>query len=279
MPTLETERSTASLFARFDREELRRKFTTGKPVPNLAIDNFLDEAFAESVRVSYPEFEDVRKIGTEFKAVNEKLKVQMIDVAKFPPAIAELNRLLATPEFLKDLAYITNMPNILADEALAGGGIHQTGSRGHLDVHVDFNFHRDMQAHRRLNLLIYFNRDWKPNYGGEFELWDADVKNCEHRFLPLFNRMVMFETNEVSFHGVTAVKCPEGQSRKSFATYYYTKEAPSHWTGVEHSTIFRARPNEIMKGKLLMPTEKAGKWIKHQYNRIRNKMLGTNDWS
>ncbi len=113
------------------------------------------------------------------------------------------------------------------------------------------------ELHRRLYILIYFNKDWQPEYGGNIVLWDEHVKVCHHSFSPIFNRCVVFETNEVSYHGVTAVKCPPGQARKSFAAYYYTKEAPAHWTGVAHSTIFKARPDEVIKGNVMMPLEKA----------------------
>jgi Rps23 Pro-64 3,4-dihydroxylase Tpa1-like proline 4-hydroxylase len=85
--------------------------------------------------------------------------------------------------------------------------------------------------------------------GGNIELWDTDVKVCHHSFEPIFNRCVVFETSEISYHGVTAVKCPEGQSRRSFAACYYTKEAPAHWNGQAHSTIFRVRPDANSRGR------------------------------
>ena len=42
------------------------------------------------------------------------------------------------------------IPNLLADDQLVGGGIHETGPRGHLDVHVDFNYiaERDLQGEK-----------------------------------------------------------------------------------------------------------------------------------
>ena len=86
-------------------------------------------------------------------------------------------------------------------------------------------------------------------------MWDADVEHCEATFDPIFNRCVIFETNEVSYHGVIPVSPSAPAPRRSFATYYYTKEAPAHWTGASHSTIFRARPEERMKGLVLMPAE------------------------
>ena len=241
-----------------DKEALRERVRTVTPVPNFCIDNFLEESFADTVLAAYPTYAEATKVGKSVAAVNEKGKVQVTDSSTFAEPIAELNRTLTSPEFLDVLSYVFDMPNLLADEALVGGGIHETGPRGHLDVHVDFNYIAERELHRRLNILIYFNKGWKPEYGGNIELWDEDVKVCHHAFSPIFNRCVVFETNEISFHGVTAVKCPEGQARKSFAAYYYTKEAPAHWNGVAHSTIFKARPDEVIKGNVMMPLEKAG---------------------
>lgn len=257
-----------------DRDKLREQVRKATPVPNFCIDNFLDPSFAESVIAAYPSYEEAIKVGRSFSAVNEKGKVQVTDSTKFAEPVAELNRDLASPEFLELLSYVFDMPNLVADEQLTGGGIHQTGPRGHLDVHVDFNFIEDRQLHRRLNILVYFNKGWKPEWGGNIELWDADVKNCIHSFSPVFNRCVVFETNEISFHGVTAVKCPEDRSRKSFAAYYYTKEAPAHWNGVSHSTIFRARPDEVVKGRVMMPLENAKRKFDGVLTELKRKLKG-----
>jgi hypothetical protein len=264
--------STLTHINPIDRDELVERVRTSSPVKNFCIDNFLDESFAESVLAAYPTFEEAMKVGTSFAAVNEKKKVQLTDSSTFAEPVAELNRQLASPEFLGLLSEVFEMPNLLADEQLVGGGIHQTGSRGHLDVHVDFNYIAERDLHRRLNILVYFNKNWKPEWGGNIELWDADVKHCHHSFSPIFNRCVVFETNEISFHGVTAVKCPEGQSRKSFAAYYYTREAPAHWNGVAHSTIFRARPDEILKGNVMMPLENAKRKLIGTLRGIKQKL-------
>jgi hypothetical protein len=264
--------STLTHINPIDRDELVKRVRTSSPVKNCCIDNFLDESFAESVLAAYPSFEEAMKVGISFAAVNEKKKVQLTDSSTFAEPVAELNRQLASPEFLGLLSEVFEMPNLLADEQLVGGGIHQTGSRGLLDVHVDFNYIAERDLHRRLNILIYFNKNWKPEWGGNIELWDADVKHCHHSFSPIFNRCVVFETNEISFHGVTAVKCPEGQSRKSFAAYYYTREAPAHWNGVAHSTIFRARPDEILKGNVMMPLENAKRKLIGTLRGIKQKL-------
>jgi len=255
-----------------DRVALRERVRSSHPVPNFCIDNFLEESFAERVLAAFPSYEEATKVGPSFSAVNERGKVQVTDSRAFAEPVAELNRALASTEFLGLLSDAFEMPNLLADDQLVGGGIHETGPRGHLDVHVDFNFLADRDLHRRLNILVYFNKDWKPEYGGEIELWDADVKVRDHAFLPIFNRCVVFETNEVSYHGVTAVKCPEGRARKSFAAYYYTREAPAHWTGEAHSTIFKARPNEVLKGSVMMPLEKARHQIREAFRGLKRKI-------
>lgn len=242
-------------FERFDREKLRAQFTSAKPVPHIMIDNFLPADEAKTVVQGYPKFDEALEQGRTFKTVNERKKVQVSDFRQFSKPVAALNEALASPEFLKDLSYITNIPNLLADEQLVGGGIHMTGPGGRLDVHVDFNFIEDRALHRRLNLLLYLNEPWQENWGGQFQLWDEHVTNCEATFDPVFNRCVIFETNDVSYHGVIPVSPESPAPRLSFATYYYTKEAPSHWTGVSHSTIFKARPEEKLKGMLLMPAE------------------------
>lgn len=257
-----------------DSNELRRRVREATPFPYFAINGFLDEEFADRVLQAFPSFEEAAKIGRSFEAVNEKKKIQVTDASMFPKPIAELNRALATPEFVGLLSSVFEIPDLLPDDELVGGGIHQTGPHGHLDVHVDFNYVSERQLHRRLNILIYFNKDWGSEWGGNIELWDKDVKVCHHSFSPTFNRCVVFQTSESSYHGVTAVRCPKGQTRKSFAAYYYTKKAPPHWIGEVHSTNFKARPNEILKGNVLMPLEQAGRRIRSTVTGIKRRIKG-----
>ena len=157
---------------------------------------------------AFPTYDQVQKLGVTFTNINEKGKFQVTDSWKFPAPLKQLEELLNGREFLELIEHVTGMPHLLPDEQLVGGGLHATGARGHLDVHLDFNMLQDRQLHRRLNILVYMNKGWQADWGGEFELWDEDVKVRHEKFLPVFNRCVMFETNDVSFHGVNAVKCP-----------------------------------------------------------------------
>lgn len=166
---------------------------------------------------------------------------------------------------------LTGIPNLLADADLIGGGIHETNLGGHLDVHVDFNFNKINQAYRRLNIIIYFNKDWKEEYGSYLDLWDKDVKNRHGYFEPKFNRACGFLTSDISFHGVAPLLCPSIIIRKSFTTYYYTKAVPDDWSGVHNSTLFKARPDEWAKGKVLLPVEKLKKVSDRIYKNMKSE--------
>jgi hypothetical protein len=132
--------------------------------------------------------------------------------------------------------------NLIPDPRFEGGGLHQIVRGGKLGVHADFNKHRDFGLDRRLNLLLYLNRDWREEYGGHLQLWDRDVARCEAKVLPVFNRVMIFGTTDFTFHGhPDPLTCPEGMTRKSLALYYFSNGRPAEEITGEHSTIFKAR--------------------------------------
>jgi Rps23 Pro-64 3,4-dihydroxylase Tpa1-like proline 4-hydroxylase len=247
-----------------DCDRLRQQVRTAVPFPHVLIDDFLDADLTREVLRSWPSYEDAARIGKEFRSINERNKVQVTDSSRFPPALRELNEALASPEFVETASSIFAIPDLLPDPELVGGGLHQTGSQGRLDVHVDFNYIEAKKLHRRLNILIYFNDGWLPEWGGQLELWNRDVSKRIHAFDPILNRCIIFETSEISFHGVTEVTCPKDVVRRSFAGYYYTKAVPAQWNGESHTTIFKARPEESFKSGLMM--------LQHASHRARRKL-------
>jgi Rps23 Pro-64 3,4-dihydroxylase Tpa1-like proline 4-hydroxylase len=234
-----------------DSLALRNQARTAAPFPHVIIDDFLEPEFAHEILRSWPTYEEAAKMGKAFRSINERNKVQVTDSTQFPPALKDLNEVLASPAFLETTSTIFDIPDLLPDAELIGGGMHQTGPRGRLDIHVDFNYIEARKLHRRLNILIYFNDGWRPEWGGQLELWDSEIANRIHSIEPIFNRCVIFETSEISFHGTAEVRCPTDSVRRSFAAYYYTEAAPSHWTGESHSTIFKARPDESLKSRMM----------------------------
>jgi Rps23 Pro-64 3,4-dihydroxylase Tpa1-like proline 4-hydroxylase len=126
---------------------------------------------------------------------------------------------------------------------LFGGGLHQSVKGAVLNVHIDYNLHPKTKFHRRCNLIIFMNKNWQDKYEGHLELWDfVNHKNGRliEKISPVFNRAVIFETNEVSFHGHPhKLNTPDGMNRKSIATYYYTKTRPESEVASEHNTVYK----------------------------------------
>ena len=94
-------------------------------------------------------------------------------------------------------------------------------------------------------MLLYLNPGWKESWGGEFGIYDATGDKCLKKIPPVFNRLVIFETHDKSFHGLPdPINFPEGKPRRSIVLYYYTKEPrPDGHIVVEepHSALWKKR--------------------------------------
>ena len=62
--------------------------------------------------------------------------------------------------FLKYLQEITGIKEpLISDPYLSGGGYHEIKNGGVLKVHADFNRHPSLELDRRVNLLLYLNKN------------------------------------------------------------------------------------------------------------------------
>ena len=213
-------------------------YQENSPYPHVVLDDFLDAALLQGVAAQFPD-----SIGHPcFDRNQERFKFQFrpdqCDGAAVRMLFAELN----SRAFLSFLSELTGITGLIADPYFAGAGLHETKRGGHLGIHADFPHHAELNLERRLNLLIYLNHDWEPDYGGGLELWDKGLARAEHTIMPLFGRAVIFNTTSDTFHGhPEALACPETRSRRSIATYYYTARAPVV-APLQRTTDFRARP-------------------------------------
>jgi len=162
------------------------------------------------------------------------------------PTLRSLVEELNSERFVRFLSRLTGMEGLFADESLEGGGLQQSPAGGFLNIHADFTVHPHHQNwQRRVNVLVYLNKNWLDAYGGCLELWDKSMRRCVHKIVPLFNRAVIFNTDSDSFHGhPDPIRSPEGMTRKSIALYYFTKETKP----LVRSTEYRPRPGEGLKG-------------------------------
>jgi hypothetical protein len=218
--------------------EQAARYRDNRPFPHIMLDDFLD---ADVLRKVLREFPDSR--GKDyFDRDQERLKFQFRPDECNGPTTRMLFAELNSRAFLGFLSALTGIRGLIADPYHAGAGLHETRRGGHLGIHADFPHHGRMKVERRLNLLIYLNEEWSPDYGGALELWDRSMTRAQHRIQPEFGRAVIFSTDRDTFHGhPDPLACPEGRSRRSIATYYYTA-AVDALPVIERTTDFRARP-------------------------------------
>jgi 2OG-Fe(II) oxygenase superfamily len=214
-------------------------YMSGKPFPHVVFDNFFDPSIVDQVLQEFPTPGAIR--WQKFDSAQE-IKLASAAEASFGPATRLFMYHLNSITFLEFLSRVTGIDNLISDPRFEGGGLHQIVPGGKLGVHADFNKHRDFGLDRRLNLLLYLNKDWREEYGGHLQLWDRDMSRCEAKVLPIFNRVMIFGTTDYTYHGhPDPLSCPEGMTRKSLALYYFTNGRPAEEVSGEHSTLFRPR--------------------------------------
>jgi hypothetical protein len=219
-------------------------YQNGTPFPNISFDNFFKPEYLDKVLLEFP---DLSSIQNSKKYDNSKeIKFTGKGELYFGDETKKFMHFLNSEPFLNFLQVLTGIEEpLIADPYFIGGGQHEIKKGGLLKIHADFNKHPKLGLDRRINLLVYLNKDWKDEYGGNFELWGENMKKCEKKFLPIFNRIAIFNTTDFSYHGhPDPLACPEERSRKSLALYYYTNGRPQSETnnGLEdHSTLFKAR--------------------------------------
>jgi hypothetical protein len=147
---------------------------------------------------------------------------------------------------------------LIADPSFFGGGLHWIENGGYLEIHADFNHLRKYNLARRINLLLYLNKDWKDEYNGQLELWDRATMTKGKAVAPLFNRAVIFSTVKEALHGhPTPLAAPPGLARRSLALYYYTNTWDASVQA--HTTLYyisqkhkvRIRVSRIVRGLIL----------------------------
>jgi Rps23 Pro-64 3,4-dihydroxylase Tpa1-like proline 4-hydroxylase len=220
---------------------LAMQYRENKPCPHILLKDFIEPETALAMAEQFPQ--PTSDAWTQYKHANEN-KLGMAKRQLFPPALAAVTDELNSPEFVAWISELTGIPDLMADPMLEGGGLHQSGPGGYLNVHTDFSMHH-FHTHwrRRVNLIVYLNPGWQEEWGGALELWEPKMARCAAKYPPMLNHALIFTTDERSLHGFPdPLTCPEGQLRKSLALYYYTVEHDEKATG--HSTDYFARPQD-----------------------------------
>jgi len=196
-------------------------YKNAEPFEYVIINDFFSEEYANQIYENLPNPLDKNKNWNHYNnPIEQKYAINNFDNY---PKINDLYKELNKTNFINLLKEITKIDDLESDLYLHGAGIHAYPNKGKLDMHLDYNIHPISGKERRINLIIYMNKDWKEEYGGRIELYDIN-KNKIKEELPLFNTAIIFRTSDISYHGLpTPINCPDDKFRQSIAIYYVSE--------------------------------------------------------
>lgn len=199
---------------------LAEQYRSAEPFPHAVCDDFLPHDLAVRLSESFPTFDSIEWVVRDNE---QNRRVYQHDETKLPAVHREMLRELNSRQFLLFIETLTGIDNLLPDPYFIGGGVHLSGPGDFLNIHADFNWHHKLQAHRRVNALLYLSETWDEAWGGAIEFWDREMTGPVDYAFPRFNRLVVFSTGEHSNHGQRVPNsCPPGVTRKVLNLYYYS---------------------------------------------------------
>jgi len=223
------------------------------PYKHLVIDNFFKEELVEQCLINFPSIKSKNWEFSNEKDIEIKYRSNWSSEFDIPEGIVDCIRIMNSSEFLNSISKLFKIKKLVPDAYFSGGGLNVTKKGGLLDVHVDGNYHDATGLNRRLNSLLFLNRGWKKSWGGEFGLYDINGNKCIKKIEPIFNRLLIFETHDKSWHGLPdPINFPDNNSRKSIILYYYTKEQrPAHQIKIKkpHSALWKKKGFKDKRGK------------------------------
>ena len=220
-------------------DHLPAVYAAARPFPHVEIEPFFPEDIVPDIARGFPPLRPEHWSGSGDADPNRKHKYMSGNESLFGDVLRQALYQLNSSFFVEFLERLTGIEGLIPDPYL-GGALRCYTRGGLLGVHTDYNWHNKLKLYRRVNLIVYLNREWPVSFGGELELWTTDWSRCAKRIFPGWNKAVIFGVDDRSPHGFPApLRCPEGYPRKSLQLYYYSARIPDadKWTG--HATVFR----------------------------------------
>ena len=218
-------------------------YQSNQPFPHVMLENVANTDVLDEVYAQFPSPQQLSWYKYD-NALEKKLALNTLE--RLPELYRNILFEFNTGLFIRFLEKLTGIKGLIPDPFYNGGGLHQIPAGGKLDVHADYNYHPVTKLDRRINVLLYLNKNWHETYGGHLELWDVNMTQAVQRILPIFNRMVVFSTTDFSYHGhPEPLTCPSDMTRKSIALYYYSNGRPESEKTKPHSTVFKKRPQDV----------------------------------
>ena len=130
------------------------------PFPHAVFDNFLPEAVARLALDNFPA--NALSSDRVFDMGYAGLHKRQILPEECSAPVRQLFHFFNSQPMLEFLEGLTTIRGLIPDPYFIGGGFHETGRGGKLGIHADFRINEQLHLHRRLNVIIYLNEEWKP---------------------------------------------------------------------------------------------------------------------
>lgn len=215
------------------------------PFKHAIIDDFFPSLMADNLLSCFPDTTQDLWERTHDEDIEIKLRTKWKSEFDIPDGIIDAIRIMNSSLMLQAMSTLFDIPKLMPDPYFTGGGLNATVRNGLLDVHVDGNYHDASGLNRRINAILYLNPGWEEGWGGEIGFYDATGDKLVKKIAPLHNRLVIFDTNDFSFHGMPdPLNFPDNRARQSIILYYYTKDPrPTNQVSVAdpHSALWKKR--------------------------------------
>lgn len=230
---------------RNDADSLRQSYATAKPYPHLVIDNLFQPELLDRLAADFPNSDQrdwlVWDTRNELKSTSRGIEGLSTFTQMF-------SLWLNSADVVKTIESIVGIDNLVGDPTFHGAGLHEMHRDGWLAMHADYTKHFSMPLMRRINVLIYLNRDWDASWGGELALQDATNEDTRVSYPCYFNRTIIFPTTSKTFHGVpTHLSCPPDRSRKLLSIYYWSPIPMPLWSKVGTPLLWASDNNKKLK--------------------------------
>ena len=223
-------------------------YKKNKPFPHIFFDNFLPRKIALDLAKDFPKLSKINNKKWRVHKNDNVIRYFVEDSSQFNKNLKLFSMVINSRKFLLFLETLTGIKSIIPDPFFMGGGAMLTGKGGFLNVHADFNFHHKLQSWRRLNVLFYLTPSWKSSWKGNLEFWSKNKKKKIKQIEPKFNRVVIFNTTSLSFHGQPEpINCPKYISRNVFSAFYYSPFRDKNTSKDPHFTKYDIKNNPYAK--------------------------------
>lgn len=229
--------------------ELHAVFKGARPFSHVTIDDFLDPDAIDDIHRHMP------AVDKSWHQYHNPIEVKFANnnLSTFCPTLQKIFIAFATPYFVDKMRSLTGIHDLTSDQYLHGAGLHAHPRNGRLMMHLDYEKHPISNLQRRLNIILYMSKEWRPEWNGATELWDAQMTRRVQRVEAKFNRALIFQTDETSWHGVPdIIQCPPDVYRYSLAFYYLSplvnaadqNKAGASKDGYRDRAVFTYRPSD-----------------------------------